>query len=150
MVVMPNDAVSLLIVTLPPVLFSKSIPSTPAGGAMACVRLLTLSVVTGGVVKSGVPPWFVIPVDWSPMQVAVAPLVEQASGPACAPPPVAAKVISPIRAMDADRWRIIAIAPALRAKMQSDIEPPMSARIVPDATKGGPLFGLPNKILSAV
>ena len=46
----PNDVVSLVIVMEPSLV--NRMPSTPAAGAIACVRLLTFSVVTGGAKKS--------------------------------------------------------------------------------------------------
>src|SRR5271168_1615984 len=81
-VVMPNAPVLLVMVMSPSE--TKLIPGVPLAGAMAWVKVLTLRVVTGGAVKSAVPPMSVIPADWLPVQVATAPNVVQATGPASA------------------------------------------------------------------
>src|SRR5258707_1102735 len=83
-VVMPKAPVLLVMVTAPCEV--KLMPSVPLAGAMAWVRLVTLSVVTGGTVKSAP---LAIPADWLPVQVATAPTVVQASGPASPGPPIA-------------------------------------------------------------
>ena len=83
-VVMPKAPVLLVMVTAP--FEVKLMPSVPLAGAMDWVRLLTLSVVTGGTRKSAL---LAIPADWLPVQIAIAPTVVQAAGPASAGPPIA-------------------------------------------------------------
>src|SRR5258708_40044582 len=83
-VVMPKAPVLLVMVTAPCEV--KLMPSVPLAGAMAWVRLVTLSGVTGGRVKSAP---LASPAGWLPAQGATAPTGRQAAGPPHARPPSA-------------------------------------------------------------
>jgi hypothetical protein len=71
----------LLSMLIGPAPTAHRIPSAELAGAMFWVRLLMISVVVGGTLKS-VPA--LIPPDWLPLQVTVTPDVVHASGPAAA------------------------------------------------------------------